>query len=325
MADQPGATTPAGSAAPVTAAPVTAAPVTAAPVTAAPVTAAPVTAAPVTAAPATAAPVTAAPVPAAPVPATAFLPAFEYENNIMNENFNLRPRTGFKATIPEDQRKVSEDVYEARNVLKLLKEDNAITDLHFDEFIQRITQAGYVGCVAENVYPALASGALEQIRADIVRRAGTPLVYRYLKALARCALVGGVAGLVIAYIGISYTSFSYAPLFKGYGFVLIGAMAGAWFSVAASRWQIAFDTITDYPDIKLEPVIRMLFVALVAAAFALFLHLDIITIKIANVDFKTFISSISVALLVGFIAGISQRALSVQLVDRATKVLNPGK
>jgi hypothetical protein len=271
----------------------------------------------------TAAPATAVPATATPAPATAYPPAFEIENNNTKENFNLRPRTGFKGPIPEDQSKISQDVYEARNVLKLLKEDKAINDPRFDEFIQRITQAGFVGCVADNVYPALASIALDQIRADIVRRAGTPLVYRYLKALAWCALAGGVLGLVIAFIGTSYTSFSYSPLFKGYGFVLIGAMAGAWFSVAASRWQIAFDTIPDYPDVKLEPVIRMLFVALVAAGFALFLHLDIIAIKIGNVDLKIFTSSISVALLVGFIAGISQRALSVQLIDRTQKVLNP--
>ena len=67
----------------------------------------------------------------------------------------------------------------------------------------------------------------------------------------------------------------------------------------------------------------MLFVALVAGVFALFLHLAIITIKIGDVDLKTFTDSVSVALLVGFIAGISQRALSVQLIDRAQKVLNP--
>ena len=63
----------------------------------------------------------------------------------MKENFNLRPRTGFKGPIPEDQSKISQGVYEARNVLKLLKEDKAITDTRFDEFIQRITQAGTRG------------------------------------------------------------------------------------------------------------------------------------------------------------------------------------
>ena len=245
-------------------------------------------------------------------------PAFEFERGDMSEKFNLRPRPSFKGAIPEDQSKVSHDVYEARNVLKLLKDDKAISDLLFNEFIERVTQAGFAGCVAENVTPQIAGEALEQIRADIVRRAGTPLVYRYLGVLAFWAAAGGIIGLAVAHIGIFYW-----PILKGYGCVLIGAMAGAWFSVAASRWQIAFDTIPDYPDVRLEPVIRMIFVALVASALALFLHLTIITIKIGNIDLADFTKSISVALLLGFVAGIAQRALSVQLIDRAQKVLNP--
>jgi hypothetical protein len=259
-----------------------------------------------------------------PTPAIAHAPAFEYENGDMGENFNLRPKKGFTGPIPEDQRKISHDVYEARNVLKLLKDDKAIDDALFKEFITRVTQAGYAGCVADNVDPALADEALGQIRADIVRRAGTPLVYRYLKALAIWALLGGLLGLAIVYIGIHCPGLNgYGPVLKGYGYVLIGAMVGAWFSVAASRWQIAFDAIPDYPDIRLEPIIRMLFVAVIAAAFTLFLHIGVITVKIGNVDLADFAKSISVALLLGFVAGITQRALSVQLIDRTQKVLNP--
>ena len=269
-----------------------------------------------------------------PAAAPIHAPAFEYEGNDMSENFNLRPRKGFTGPIPEDQRKISQDVYEARNVLKLLKDDKAIDDMLFKEFIARVTQAGYAGCVADNVDPTLADEALQQIRADIVRRAGTPLVYRYLRALAFWALLGGLLGLAIVFIGITSERDQcaghcwpvlngYGPVVKGYGYVLIGAMVGAWFSVAASRWQIAFDAIPDYPDIHVEPVIRMLFVAVIAAAFALFLHLGIITVKIGNVDLADFAKSISIALLLGFVAGITQRALSVQLIDRTQKVLNP--
>jgi len=248
--------------------------------------------------------------------------AFEYENNDRSEKFNLRPRPNFVGQIPEDQRKISQAVYEARNVLKLLKDDKAVSDALFQEFIQRVTQAGDVGCVASNVHPKLADEALEQIRADIVRRAGRPLVYRYLGVLVVLALVGGALGLIIAHVGAH--CWPNSPMLAGYGYVLIGAMAGAWFSVAAVRWQISFDSIPDYPDIYLEPVIRMLFVAFVAAVFALFLHLSVITIKLGNLDFASFTSSISVALLVGFIAGITQRALSVQLTARAQKFLDPG-
>jgi len=94
-------------------------------------------------------------------------------------------------------------------------------------------------------------------------------------------------------------------------------MIAAWFSVAASRSQITFDSIPDYPDTKLEPAIRMLFVATVALIFALFLHLSLITIIIGKVDLASFMDTKGVALLVGFIAGITQKALSVQLMDRA--------
>jgi hypothetical protein len=236
----------------------------------------------------------------------------------VTDKFNLRPLPSFRGKIPEDQRKVSQDVYEARNVLKLLQDDKAITDPLFDEYIARVTQAGFAGCVAKNVDTTLAGEALEQIRADIVRRVGTPLVYRYLRALALYALAGGLVGLVFAIVAANY-----CPGLKGYGGVLIGAMVGAWFTVAAARWQIAFDTIPDYLDTDLEPVIRILFAALVAAVFALFLDLDIIGIKIVTFELKSFTGCIKVALLLGFIAGISQRALSVQLIDRVQKVIKP--
>jgi hypothetical protein len=243
-------------------------------------------------------------------------PAFEYENDDMTASFNLRPRPDFRGPVPEDQRKISQDVYEARNVLQLLKDDKAIGDAVFTEFIRRVTQAGRAGCVADNVDTKLAAEALDQIRADIVRRAATPLVYRYLRALAIWAAIGGVLGLGFAIVGAYHW-----PIVKGYSCVLIGATAGAWFSAAAARWKISFGTIPDYPDIQLEPVIRMLFVALVAVVFALFLHLGLITIKVGNTNFADFTESISVALLVGFVAGIGQRVLSVQLTERAEKFL----
>lgn len=260
-----------------------------------------------------------APAPAHPGAVSATEPAFEFENNDQTENFNLRPRPDLQRPVPEDQRKVSHDVYEARNVLKLLNEDKAFGKTGaYQEFMGRVVQAGRAGCVAPYVDTALASGALEQIRADIVRRVGTPLAYRYLGLLAGWAFGGAVLGGIIIVGGRKLL-----PEIEPYGWVVIGAIVGAWFSVAASRWQIAFDTIPDYLDIYYEPFIRMLFVILLALAFALFLDIGILSIKIGNTDLATFKTSVGVAILLGFIAGIGERALSVQLIERAQKVLNP--
>ena len=246
-------------------------------------------------------------------------PAFEFVNDDRSENFDLRPRTDFHGPIPDDQAKISRDVYEIRNVLKLIKDNRAIVaDSTFDEFIKRVVQAGCAGCAAPHVYPSLASGALEQIRQGVVRRIGTPIAYRYLRTLAGWAFLGAVLGLAIVVIGPFVL-----PAARPFGWVVIGAMAGAWFSVAASRRQIAFETIPDYIDTRFEPMVRMLFVVILAGVFALFLHVQVLAIKIGATDLASFTHSASVAILVGLIAGIGERALSVQLIDKTQKILNP--
>lgn len=245
-------------------------------------------------------------------------PGFEFENNDETENFNLRPRTSLHSPIPADQRKISLDVYEARNVLKLLKDNHAFTTTgSYHEFMKRVIQAGHAGCVAPCVDTSLASAALDQIRADIVRRVGTPLAYRYLRVLAAWASGGAALGLITVIIGW----YEALPAIEGYGWVAIGGMIGAWFSVAASRRQIAFETIPDYLDFLYEPFIRMLFVGIVAGIFALFLDLSVLTITIGDIDFSSFNKSVREAIFVGFVSGIGERALSVQLVERAQKIL----
>jgi hypothetical protein len=161
---------------------------------------------------------------------------------------------------------------------------------------------------------------LKQIRADIVRRVGTPLAYQYLRILAGWALVGVVLGGIVVIIGGKAL-----PPIVGYAWVVMGAMVGAWFSVAASRRQIAFETIPGYLGVAWEPFVQMLFVGILAGAFALFLDFSVLSIKIGNLDLADFNKSVGVAILVGFIAGIGERTLSVQLLERAQTILSPSK
>jgi hypothetical protein len=71
---------------------------------------------------------------------------------------------------------------------------------------------------------------------------------------------------------------------------------------------------------------RMLFVGLLTSVFALFLQLKLIPLKIGDFDLWTFANdgNRTWALLIGVIAGIGEKGLSVQVVERARKVLAPG-
>src|SRR6266481_9951816 len=105
-----------------------------------------------------------------------------------------------------------------------------------------------------------------------------------------------------------------------------GLDVGAWLSVAAGRREVSFEGIPDFLNYGYEPIIRMVFVGLLSATFALFLQLGILSLKIADKDLASFPDpdKIGLALVIGVVAGIGERALSVQLVARAQNVLSPG-
>ena len=257
--------------------------------------------------------------------------AFEIVSDLQDEEFDLRPAPNHRHPIPTDQVKLSQQVYETKNILKLLQENDWFgpsppTGGAYREFINRVKETAKVGCIGAAVETDLAIDAIEQIRADILRRVGRRLAFRYLAYLALWGLGGALIGLVVAGLGHAATE----PLYKTlghYGWVIVGAMAGAWFGVAVRRWGIVFAEIPDYLNVTTEPIIRLLFVAVVAALLALFLDLQILNIKLGSVDLAGFAGApgrrVQIALLLGFIAGMSERAVSKQLINQVEKVL-PG-
>ena len=242
--------------------------------------------------------------------------AFDIDGDF--KKFNLKPKD-IEGEIPEEQRTLSQGIYYAAGVLKLLDEQDIFEDdKSLEEFQERLLEAAEVGLAAQHVKSKLAARALEQIRDEIVLRKGRTIQFRYLGKLLTWAVLGAaLGGLVVA------LAETIAPGLQGYGWVLIGSMAGAWMSVAASRREIAFEDLPYFLDSRLEPVIRLIFVGLLATAVALFLQLDVISIEFLQVDFADFAGNVGVALLLGLVAGIGERALSVRLVKRAQEVVTP--
>ena len=246
---------------------------------------------------------------------TAIPGAFHLDDKNADDNFNLKPREDRPGPIPEDQRKVSREVYAVRNTLKFLHGKKEKME-DYTEFIERVKQAARVGCEGSNVDTSLAASALNDIRGDVVRRYGRKIAFLYLLALA--AWAGG--GVALGFIVIGISQWSGLEALSGYGYLLVGSMVGAWLSVAASRWEIAFDGIQEFADMSAEPPVRLLFVGLLAMTFGLLLQLGIIPINIDNVSLATFSASPQWALFLGIIAGVGEKGLSMQLLTRAKQV-----
>lgn len=243
---------------------------------------------------------------------------FEIEDN--GEEFNIKPKD-IADPIPDDQRELNHDIYETWNIAKLLKEGGVFKsdDPSFTEYRTRLLEAANIGLIANNVKSKLASDALAQIQSHIVKRKGRTMVFGYLAVLALWAVAGAGIGVAV----VLAVKFGATPL-KGYGWVVVGAMAGAWLSLAAARRKVDFYDLPGFLDTRVEPMIRMLFVAAIAVAFAFLLQIGFLTLTVAGVDFSKFSSEASTALFLGLVAGIGERALSVQVIERVRRVTSPG-
>jgi hypothetical protein len=233
------------------------------------------------------------------------------------DNFNLVP-LDVADPIPEDQQKIHQEAYEAANILKLLKKRGAFKndEAAYNEFIQRVLQAAQAGCTAEHVQTSAAAKALEQIRADIMRREARPMIYRYLMAYAAWSLVGLLIGALLIIAARN------TPASAGYGWAIASAAVAAWFSVAVLRSEVSFSGIQDFLDRQYEPFVRVLLVAVMTAIIALLLQFKVFALQVGPVDLAAFTDNIGSALILGIVAGIfGEKFLSVTLIERMKKAL----
>ncbi len=157
---------------------------------------------------------------------------------------------------------------------------------------------------------ALATLALEQLRAEVLARKGRKVIYLYLTRLAACASGGAVLGLLL------YALALHGQVPPGFGLVLAGSMAGAWLSAASNRRDVTFDELPDYLGSWREPVVRVAFVAVLATVVALFVRSKLVNVQLGEVNFVRFQEDGWAALVLGVIAGVGERALSVKLLQR---------
>lgn len=242
---------------------------------------------------------------------------FDVEDS--GEEFNIKPKE-IADPIPDDQRELNHDIYETWNILKLLKEGGVFKsdDTSFAEYRTRLLEAANIGLTANYVKSKLASDALAQIQRHIVKRKGRTMVFGYLAVLVLWAIAGAGIGIAI----VLAAKFGATPL-SGYGWVIVGSMAGAWLSLAAARRKVDFYDLPGFLDTRVEPMIRMLFVAAIAVAFAFLLQIGFLTLTVTGVEFAKFCNEASTALFLGLVAGIGERALSVQVIERVSRVTAP--
>src|SRR5690242_19588090 len=104
----------------------------------------------------------------------------------------------------------------------------------------------------------------------------------------------------------------------GHILILIsGCMAGVWVSFGARNVEFAFENLVMPERDRLEPQIRLLFAGVVALLFGIALSLRVIEIQMGSVSTSKISESIWLAFLIGAFCGLSEKALTDTITQRA--------
>jgi hypothetical protein len=243
------------------------------------------------------------------------------------EDFDLRPIPG-AGVVPPEMRTLHHDVYETIGVLKALRNKGIFDDNPhaFGEFVGRVIQATRAGLVGSNAQPRLGRDAIDQIRAEIVMRRGVRMKILYLLKLLAWAALGLIPALILLAIGWvgSLEDGERTALVAGLGWVWIGALVGAWMSAAYRRGEVDFAGLPRFLDARFEPALRILFVGLLSVVVALGIRLELLEFSIEGHALASYTTDPLIGLLIGFVCGFAERAISRRLAQRVEDLVPRG-
>lgn len=254
------------------------------------------------------------------------------------DDYDIQPRGDLDARIPEEQRELQKGIYRTRGILKHLEEQgvfrreglrkrferrlSTVTGKpvkppdqqkmlgEFKERLRQIAETGLTGDVARVQH---AADAHEDLQRELLLRKGNAVKYHYLAILAGWAAVGLALGWLLHALGQT----GRVLWDEAYGLLVMGAVVGAWLSVAATRWSVAFEDLPDLLDSRVEPFVRMLFVVVLALALGVALRAGLLTMKLGDATLNGFVDSPRLAVLLGLVTGIGERALATRFIEGA--------
>ncbi len=185
----------------------------------------------------------------------------------------------------------------------------------------KLAQLGLVGPAAATPE---AVAALTMFKHDMVSREAGRIKNDYMLRLGRWALAFASICAIAFFV---FDRWQFLPPTQLYRYrnvflVLTGCMAGAWASFASRKVALAFDDLAVLEDDKLEPPLRLIFAGVLTVILVLVFCTGFAKVVIGGFDVSRVLSSGSVAILIGALAGLGEKALPAAMMQRATTFIS---
>lgn len=172
-----------------------------------------------------------------------------------------------------------------------------------------------------------ATAALEALRMEIVSREAGRVKNRYMVQLGAWALgFGGLSALLF----FVFEQWPWLPSDEVYRYrhvflVWAACMAGAWASFAGRKVVLGFFDLCNLEDDRIDPALRLIFAAVLTTFLILMVTSGFADIELGGFNASRVLSSGSTALLIGAVAGLSEKALPAAIMQRAQALLDAAR
>lgn len=193
------------------------------------------------------------------------------------------------------------------------------------EYIDKLVGIGRLGL--EGPQTDLAKLALASLREEFIARVGKDTLNRYVRLLGMWA--GGLASFfLILYIIVRTQACPDAPapctswwnIHRAFLIAAAGASLGTWASFSVRKINLTFEQLATPEEQLLDAPLRIVFVVVLTMAACLLFWTGAINVKVGdlNTEASWFSKTGSVAMLIGFFCGLSERALASAIAGRAS-------
>lgn len=186
----------------------------------------------------------------------------------------------------------------------------------FEEYFRSLLSLAKVGLAGDSANPGLAARALQTLKHDILAREGGRIKNRYMIDLGKKALLFTLSAIFLA--GILEMFAGDLKTLQSFFFLWIGCMAGVWLSFGTRKIELKFEELNILEKDRLNPSIRLIFAGLLTMVIGLLVSTKAVDFVIGEFSAQSFVTNIEVALLLGLVCGLSEKALSTTVAQKAS-------
>jgi len=246
------------------------------------------------------------------------------ENGIFDLDFAFYDDIGDESSIPEDQRILRLNIEQTLIVLKSLFTKEIAS---YNEYFDQVFSLATAGLGADPAAPHMANEALCSLKEEILIREGGKIKNKYIFDLGIVSIKFFCTLLIVAALFQGSASWceeawSNALLLgRNFSLVWMGAVVGIWVSFCARKIELKFEELHVIDSDRLEPIVRIMFVGLLATIIGLLFSTEAITVKIGSLSSNMINTNPQVAFLIGCLLGFCEKVLALKVSEQARAMI----